>query len=1304
MPAEQIRLIGGVNYDDPNSIFPQGYLKEARNVVWRGNPGNMRVESAPGTRNIANNALPDGVNRCVGRIYDDIKLRVIWMNYNGNGNHAIYIYNTMSGSVQTLLSVGVATDGDILGFTLNRAITSVNILYGDETQGDTLYYIDTIGRPTVINIDKFLNFPYILTKRQYIDVGTIQPLVPLSCSYENDTTVTVNNVKKALYQFRYRYTFTDNTKSSYSTASKTPLPYEPFSSAVDKDYTFNARIGMFIPTGPENVKKIELIGRQSKDGVISDWFLIKTFNKAEMSLSDDDWYYYKFYNDGLYPFVDIKESALLFDYAPRNASAMELLNGNTLIIGGIEEGYDQVNINATAQTGTTTLIGDIPGVNFFVEPTSSLSNTIKIHLTGVGTNYVNGNPITLLNSYASFFVQAKDASQVNRSFFYIATGDVNNVSTILSGLSAAAVTAGFTLVSQTTNLLTLSAAGVGGALVTSAFTQLDTINTSLNDVDGVLYSLNSRAAYSWGLVYYDGNGVTNGVMHPISGMDITTADVFTSSSQLFPSTTITINSRPPLWAASYQLVRTKDLTYATFLYWASLECLIDVNIVTATTYGYINITNIVDYNQVLEGSKSVITYDFTPGDRIRFIRRYTVNNTPNQISPNIETDILSLDVNPIIGGIQRSGNYLRIKYDSNLNFNGDADHQKYFFLIYNLAKHSSDEDQVYYEVGEQYGIGNPGAVNAYHFGKNQSQTSNLSQPAISNIYGVGDRFYRTRSIPVGGIYHFIGGNYASANQYVTPAISTTPLTVTTPRYSIKQELLNVNANITTSINNGDFIFQNTSGVNTTIRLKGSYPFTTDTKNKTKIYAKICDPTVPFPNPIVLSMCEYVSSILPGEQVIVNFDYTFVVPTNGKVYLVIENTKIDSDSYMSVGIISMTMTIVDNIVTQVIDTYFSDTLAITLSDDGRALIKDENERDEFYPTKARYSLQYQVETNINQTNRFYPLNYDEYDRSRGAIKRFKARDKNLRVFQERGVGVVGVYSQFISNSQGQTELILSKDIITQNNIQYYLGEYGMGNQDASLASSAGADYFCDPIRGYQVRLSQDGFTPISELYKAQYFLPPILKQYLTNHLTDVGGIARILGVYDFFEEEFISVFQPGSGITLPTGAFRFNEPRNMYAGWYDYAPEQIVCAEETIMYWLNGGLFIQDARQNGKYCTYSETLHPMVIRTAFNVGPDMKKEFLSLSYHSNTGLIWNAPGIGDVNTALGQRSNMVDSDFEFREGMYHGAFWRDADSVGGLINGDFLKGLWLDLTLQHNSANFNFINEIYLNWLQSPKNY
>ena len=68
---------------------------------------------------------------------------------------------------------------------------------------------------------------------------------------------------------------------------------------------------------------------------------------------------------------------------------------------------------------------------------------------------------------------------------------------------------------------------------------------------------------------------------------------------------------------------------------------------------------------------------------------------------------------------------------------------------------------------------------------------------------------------------------------------------------------------------------------------------------------------------------------------------------------------------------------------------------------------------------------------------------------------------------------------------------------------------MGTQYSSLVSCKNTDYFVDPVRGYQIRLSNDGMIPISELYKGQFYIRSLLIPYnLPHQKTNEIGRAHV----------------------------------------------------------------------------------------------------------------------------------------------------------------------------------------------------
>lgn len=386
---------------------------------------------------------------------------------------------------------------------------------------------------------------------------------------------------------------------------------------------------------------------------------------------------------------------------------------------------------------------------------------------------------------------------------------------------------------------------------------------------------------------------------------------------------------------------------------------------------------------------------------------------------------------------------------------------------------------------------------------------------------------------------------------------------------------------------------------------------------------------------------------------------------------------------------------------ILDQSVSDKYPSEVIGNGRPFVIDTYAKEIYNSTLVRYGGTYQQGTLINDINRFYPINYDEYDRSKGDIQRFKLREKILRVFQSRGTGVVNVYATELSNQDGSTNLIGSVKII--NPINYYAGRFGIGNLYCSLASSSSADYFVDPINGYHIRLSGDGNTALSELYKGQYFFPSISAKYLdTGYIRSSGGYAKVLGMYDSFEEEYVSAFQSGtkSSVTLTPYTVGFNEKKNAYSSFYSYEPEWFISANNGIISWKNGVLYVHN---NTVQNTFYGVNTPSAITFVFNSLDVIKKTFDYVGVNSND--YWVSNIIGDVNTSLGQKSNVVVGDYELMEGMYHASLSRDSNSLGGVNDGDYLKGTWIEMTFRQNSGtNFVYLSGLYIGYKISARNY
>ena len=1136
MRIERKLFSGIMNLDDPNDSMPGTHHKDARNVVFRGNPQDMRIEGIKGNQSVANADLQAGTNVCIGAYYDELKQRVFYFVYNSNGFDAIYVYNTMTRSISTLLmsKIDSLPTEALFNFSPDYPIASVNILYRTEADGDVLHWTDRNNPPMKLNIKEAeaVNRTYNGNwKKKYLTVARPMPLLSAICKYEDDASTTINNLKSKLYQFRYRWVYRDFTKSAWSPWSRLFAPASTDTLATEINPTKNNRISIKYQTGDDDVVKIEIAARQSVDSAFSDSFLVETIDKT--GLPDNSEYEYKFYNTEAYPYVDVAESNQLFDYVPLKANAQELLNGNVLAYGGITEGRTPgVTLTATqslslvqnTQTSTPFTMASYNRYTFSYYPVYNVTGG-NHYIIFDGTPNV-GDAYSFSLSFRRDIGAGIESATVTINIPALGAGQ--NTQQQVEAILLAQLTGNATLqnygLASYVYALQLVEPGefngkrgikIGGYSTNKAWV-LDSYNFSYTYSGGGLpadptgvntacYKHKSR--YSFGVCYFDENGVTNGVMTTdnlrVITPEITSSDL--GGTQLsIPLIEFTVTSQAPSWAKYFSFVRTANLTASDFKTIITDETEKDV----AGGFAYMAITK---YQTNKSGYPA---YSFAKGDRVRIIGR------KNQSASIFDYPVLSVVTSQEAGITPLDNSWIKIPYDAGwMTVFGTAGYDNYYIEVYTPALNASEENQLFYEFGEVFPVIEDGA-NRYHTGTSQNQTASQ-----------------------GAIFKFFRGD---------------------------------------------------------------------------VYNRIRD-TV-----------------------------------------------------------------------WILDKSMSDKYNSKVDGNGRAFVIDEYAKEAYYPTLIRYSLEYQAGTSINQTNRFYAPNFDEYDRERGDIQRLKVRGRQLRVFQNRACGVVPILQSVVQTADGNSVLSQSAEII--NKIQYYLGDYGIGNQFCSLASSAQADYFTDPVRGAQVRLSGDGMTPISEIYKAHFYLNPLITKYnkVRNNITGQGK-AKILGFYDQFNEEFISVMQEsvaGSDKSNPY-TFAFNEFRNAYTSFYDYNPEWIICAENLIVSWKNGVLYTHDS---STYCNFYGVQYKPSVTLVFNQYQQLKKRYNTITLLANK--VWAPSTAGDISTNLGQSSSLQASDFLSKDDKIHAAFKRDTSSSGGLYNGNVLKGNWAQIKLQPVNGN-EFVNLYYI---------
>lgn len=1326
---------GGMDIDSPFEVVSHTSYVESWNGRMNGPKGNERFEIIAGNLLLPGQSMTDGGGgeKTIGYHRDEVYRRVFFFNYSQSGNHGIYIYNSLTGIFQTLIRIGVTVGAqyNALNFTADGEIGDINIIYGDPLEGNILCFLDSAGKPRKINIERYLANTYGFNySGNFLNVIKAPPVYPPRVLYENDNTVRNNNQLNSLFKFATAFVYDDNDKSVLSAGSKVPLPVNSFSNTQNIDKTLDARIGIYFFTGGANVRKIKLFVKITQNGATSNWLEVDTIDKVSGNISDNTQYKYLFYNSGNYPPADINYSNQLYDYVPDVAGCQTVANGDTLVYGNITEGYDWFKSNFSNQLLTNPASSSLNGVLFFAATNGSNTGgqpNINVYLTCAGINDAAGNPISFNASAPCpdrVFVNAiSNTSDI--SFTVSGLASLGFISSILTLVGNAAVAAGWVIVPTPGIVNYITMYYPTGTIVLKSSYYDDNNTDSLTNTR-IKMAHYEQSNYSYGIRYLDPNGKSNGVITDV------TANLATLPGNLNPGyynlsiTGILLNLAgiiPPAWATHYEIMRTDTLTYNKYLNWVSNQAFSNVGQLVDVQFAYLGITNIDDINTDVLASQINVSYSFTQGDRVRITTLYQLGATVQGLL--YDYPILGLSINPTINGETRIGRFLKIAYPTNdinttnLQFIDDANFSNYGMTIYNIgvngkqaANAGATQNQVYFAQGLKFSIGNPGLPTAYHFGNVGDNKVNIQE---------GDVFYRQRVVPVGASYFLNMDKSDFSNRYITPKITPTPnATIIVPgAYTISTQAglaadpFSAAAYPKYSDSNGLII--NNSPTKYNLRLRGSFKVTTDSGTWVDLAVKVVGPTgntvlTPF-------LLQHSEGVNPASEITITFDGKVELPAGYKAWFIYGNgqtvTNIHITGYQ------LQLDVVRNITIQCFDPSYSDTFNLVTNADNRADIADPTQRRITYGTLYRWSLKDQLNTSLNDSNRFYFENSDETVKTFGNIQKLTILGKLMHVFHERKCGTVGIFSKWIKNNSGTDQLIVSDTIFEKNNIHYEIYEGGCGNQPSAVVISNYAHYLVDPVNGYILRWSLNGVDIISLLYKTQTWAGSNLPKYLSPHTSNspLGGNAKVLGTFLSVPDNHALYIMLAQGGTSATGdvvggrSVVFDETDNAFEGFWNIDCDAIITSENTLYSFNLGKMYIHNNTAN--YANFFGVQYPVIIDLVWNEKTVLKKSFMSIGYQSNQ--YWIAKNVGSIKTSeinqqtgLQQISQLLDVDQEINGGVRYGAFKQDANSLAdsreALVEGDPLEGNWLETRLEYDGGQFCWLFSPYILFELNPRNF
>jgi len=658
---------GGLNQDvDENFLKPNEWT-DALNIR-----NTDRLDGSDGViSNVSGNtlvtfALPGGTNKCIGSYANEQTKLYYSFIWNSGGSHTITEYNITTNTVTLVLQASY------LNFQQHELINGVGII------GDTLlYWTDGFNPPRGIDITKAKTGSYYTDS---VSISLIKPppqslIIP---AYANDpnTSTASNRLKNQLFQFRYLYVYEDGSRSAWSSISSLPLPEFEINASVDTTPFKNNNIWLTFDIGTKFVKTIEIAALAqgvTPSGTTSDWFTILTIDRTYLTTAPGSTEFlkvgnnciFKFFNDGLYQSVDVKEVDLPYDFVPLKSKCLDIVNGNVLVLGNNTEGYDNISGSLSTFNVQLDVSYSVPSSNpLFISEQSSLAFTFG------GVPLGNGNPPpasdsltanwTIPNPFGGARIPASTSWNVpslySGSLFSSITDFGYAIQTYSSGLDPSNYYQFFDVDQVTPNTVRLIFTRIGDPQNLT----LSLVNATASANSTPSYKTNSK--YQLGLVYYDEFNrstyvQTNDKLSSLSGGCVIQTSSFGAVSGKVPSIAWTIKHTAPTWATKYQWVRTEQLSHKKFLFWAASSVvqnpnntnLLDLNIASLSAYNTANNDSILAY-QYSEGDRCTVHrddvgwrsgYDVSVTNFVESTGVLTIQKATNQAA-------LSASVNPIL--------------------------------------------------------------------------------------------------------------------------------------------------------------------------------------------------------------------------------------------------------------------------------------------------------------------------------------------------------------------------------------------------------------------------------------------------------------------------------------------------------------------------------------------------------------------------------------------------------------------------------------------------------------------------------
>lgn len=942
----------------------KGYYLDALNITKNDISANHDLAAT----NVIGNRLvtytyPTGRGKYIGLFPFQLRNTVIGFRWNVFGFHGVYEYSHTTRIITKIFeNLTDSDDIDILGFTENGKITSVNVYPRDE--GDLLYFLDSLGRPTEMDIAIFKAGTYIPVTRAIIDKAKKPPLAPPNVVYDNDTSTRSNDLRNKLFRFKYRWIYDDFEKSTFSPISVVPLPVSILSDVYTNVITNNNVIQMTLNSGDKNAKAVEIgMSFVEKTNIWSDFQSVIVIDKSTLS----------FRSSTEVVTNDVGSEAIV---SFKGSVAVDTVINIylTLLSSGVQ----------TLIATYTTVLGDTPTTVAAALVLSLISFGISTNQGSTGSQlYIFFNDS--LYSFALVDIIATDVNVDNIDFPFSFYND--------STYPDIDINQSIQLFDYVPDYANAQDMPNGNVLAYGGITE----GYNKDTTEDAIITVGTIAA---------GNGGSVGSLNAV----LTRNNIVTQSGNNYQRMDYTFSGIPAVGTVIQLKVKRQS----------------DHTEVVGATYTTIaaDTANSVALG-LFDTTANPGIFWYHPGNNIaRFDIRHTIyefmpNGTYSQLiitPPTTATATNSIATWPW----STSRNIARVYFDEKGKTNGVLYTDKVIFPAY--AENGSQQpllpfinykindippiwaysmqflftkDGTDYKVWESNGV--QIETEYIYFDVTSFTTNATKKPTTAQVdsytFQDGDRLRIWRDTNIPGTVFADTFDSAIEGLVNTPTING----VVTPVGSLFIKIKNIAPFTGVIVTTKNYVLY-------------IYRPTQQTANPAnQVYYEfgsqwpIIDPT--------LSIRRHSGQVTDQVVGVTPAEYNFY---EGDTYFRARTIAITDTGYATFNVIDRNF----------VDFYISAVNSI----DGRPNLIDINARRQYYSTLVRFGQAYQANTNINGLNRFYAQNFDEYDYNFGDIIRIKARDRYLKIFQKFKIGVVPLYSQLTKDPNGNQISVVTDKLL------------------------------------------------------------------------------------------------------------------------------------------------------------------------------------------------------------------------------------------------------------------------------------